>query len=263
MPHRSRISDDVLDRYLAGEASLAETQAVEAWLAADPGRARAVGLLRGDLTGTWDANEGWRRLNARIVEHMTGDDSSRSRQPVWAASPLLIGFALLILAVGFIAVTRSRSHSADNSQAMQWATTAAAPGARNLVQLGEATAFLGPSTSLRYSRGKEEAELNGAALFTTLSSQSNLVVRAGNVIKADGETQFVVRADSGRDVVIGAIAGTIKVSGPGIRDTVTLSPREMVRVKQGGTAAVERDVDPAVFLGWAKLPATAITQREN
>lgn len=98
MTDPATVSDSVLDRYLAGDASASETREVETWLAAEPARYRAIQLLRGDLRGTWDTNEAWRRLNERIVEHIMGIERNRPRRS-WLAAPLSVALIVLILAV--------------------------------------------------------------------------------------------------------------------------------------------------------------------
>ena len=99
------ISDSMLDRYLAGEANPSEAQHVESWLSAEPGRSRAVELLRGDLTGAWDTNQGWHRLNERIAEHLMGLDT-RKKSGTLVGS--LIRIAILVLFVLIIALLFER-----------------------------------------------------------------------------------------------------------------------------------------------------------
>lgn len=256
------ISDSVLDRYLAGETSPAETERVEAWLFADEGRARAVELLRGDLTGVWDTNEGWRRLNERIVEHSMGiEHELLSREKWWTRSPTLIGVSVLLLAIAVGAVALNRSHSAETIPTKEWTTSSATPGDGNRADLGDGSAaFLGPSTTLRYSLDTRDAELDGAALFETVDDDARpFVVHARNVTTTAVDTKFVVRAYSdGEAVSVGVITGRVEVRGGGIRDEMPLSAGEMVRVSAKSGVRVERGLDTKVFVGWANLPASAL-----
>jgi transmembrane sensor len=253
------VTDSTLDRYLAGEASVSERIQVDAWLAVHPGRSKAIELLRGDLTGAWDTNESWRRLNERIVEHTMGAGRDR-RAPTWLRSPAFVLIALVIV-VGAALFAVNRSSSSTVERPREWKTTAEAPRNRNRVELGDgSTAFLGPSTSLRYSVADRDAELNGAALFTTVHSDSRpFVVRARNVTTRDTGTQFVVRGYAKGDAVtVGVITGQVEVSAPGMRDAITLSQGEMVRVSPQGNTRMDHGVDPAVFAGWVGLPASAL-----
>jgi hypothetical protein len=99
------VSDSVLDRYLAGESTPPETAEVERWLAADPGRWRALELLGGDLTGAWDANQGWHRLNERIAEHLMGLDTRKASLTLIGS---LIRIALVVLVLLVIALLVNR-----------------------------------------------------------------------------------------------------------------------------------------------------------
>jgi transmembrane sensor len=255
------ISDSVLDRYLAGEASSVQTEQVEAWLFADEGRVRAVELLRGDLTGAWDTNEGWHRLNERIVEHSMGIEHERlSQAKWWTQSPTLIGVAVLLLAIAGGAVAVNRSHSADTIPMAEWTTSAAIPRDRNRVELGDgSTVFLGPSTTLRYSSTTRDAELDGAALFSTSYDDAHpFVVHARSVTTKAARTEFAVRAYSGGEAVsVGVINGKLEVTVGGLRDAVVLSAGEMVSVSPKTGVRVERGIDAKVFDGWARLPPSA------
>jgi len=251
------VSDKSLDRYLAGEASTTERSEVEAWLAADLVRAKAAELLRGDLTGLWDVDHAWRRINERIVEYAAaGKPEPHTDTRPWTRSPAvqMAAVAVVLLAIALAAVSLNRARSADTRDTTIWTTAQTSQGEHFRLELGDgSTAFLGPSTTLQYSMaGTRATRLTGAAIFNVVHNPTRpFVVHARNVMARVLGTEFVVRADPRDQVVfVGVISGTVRVTSVGEVNGVTLSTREVARVSGDGATTVEHHVDPAHVSAW-------------
>jgi ferric-dicitrate binding protein FerR (iron transport regulator) len=68
------MNDDLIERYLAGDASGAERAAVEQWLAAQPERAELFAQLRGERgnEAAFDTDAAWHRLSAQLTDTSLG-----------------------------------------------------------------------------------------------------------------------------------------------------------------------------------------------
>jgi transmembrane sensor len=211
-----------LQRVIADEASAEERAAVEAWVAAEPGRAallagwRAVFTATRDLRRPFDTDAAW----ARVGIHVSG------RGHAWAARiggrslrwrnvrRLIMPLATTALGVAAIVVGVEIAHQSGSG----WHEYATRRGERETVRLADGTEFtLAPASRLRvpldYSAGNRSVRLDGEAYFAVVhDAQHPFSVRATNLIATDIGTAFDVRAYSsdrakGRVAVVEGVVG--------------------------------------------------------
>lgn len=217
-----------LQRVIAAEASADERAAVDAWIAAEPGRAELVSAWRAVFTATrsvqpaFDTDAAWARTG---IHESAGTDgwaaralASRSAlvasrwSPARRFAPAAVAAALAIVAV--VAGMDLVQHSGSS-----WHEYATRRGERETVRLADGTEFtLAPASRLRvpfaYTTGDRSVRLDGEAYFRVVhDTRHPFSVRANNLIVTDIGTAFDVRAYAS-DKAIGRVAvvdGTVGV----------------------------------------------------
>src|SRR5436309_6399921 len=251
----------LLDRYLAGEASAAEAQAVREWLAADPAHAQLLADLR-------------------LVKHVAHDTPPpTSVDAAWMQAVKTLGVIrkprvlrrLLMVALAaaavFIAVVGGR---AVLGRAPAWREVSTAVGHRTVVHLRDGTQItLAPKSQLRYTAdyGKTHRDvyLDGEAYFqVTLDTRRPFRVHTARSITEDLGTAFVVRAyaeQRATEVVVaeGRVAlwraDTSRTSAaldarPDARAGLVLAARDLGRLDANGGVTLRRGIDVARQLAW-------------
>src|SRR6266480_5626810 len=243
----------LLDRYLAGEASAAEAQAVREWLAEDPPPEHAA--LLEDL-----------RLIRRVAANRVPDTSVEG---AWAKASKLLGgprvsrrFHLAVVAVAAVVVAVVGGWAALG-RAPAWREVSTAVGHRTVVQLRDGTQIiLAPKSRLRYTAAYGKADrdvyLDGEAYFqVTLDTRRPFRVHTARSITEDLGTAFVVRAyaeQHATEVVVaeGRVAlwraDTSRTSAA--RPGLVLAARDLGRLDANGGVTLRRGIDVARQLAW-------------
>jgi len=250
----------LLDRYLAGEASAAEAQAVREWLAEDPPPEHAA--LLEDL-----------RLIRRVAAKPVPDTSVEG---AWAKASKSLGgprvsrwFHLAMVAAAAVVVAVVGGW-ALLGRAPAWREVSTAVGHRTVVQLRDGTQItLAPKSRLRYTAdyGKADRDvyLDGEAYFqVTLDTRRPFRVHTARSITEDLGTAFVVRAyaeQHATEVVVaeGRVAlwraDTSRTSAalearPDARPGLVLAARDLGRLDANGGVTLRRRIDVARQLAW-------------
>ena len=247
----------LLDRYLAGEASAAEAQAVREWLAEDPPAEHAA--LLEDL---------------RLIRRVTADpvpQTSVERAWVKASKSLRPSrrflMAVIAAAAVLVAVVGGR---AVLGRAPAWREVSTAVGHRTVVRLRDGTQItLAPKSRLRYTadygKAQRDVYLDGEAYFqVTLDTSRPFRVHTARSITEDLGTAFVVRAYAEQpttEVVVaeGRVAlwraDTSRTSAalearPDARPGLVLVARDLGRLDANGGVTLRRKIDVARQLAW-------------
>jgi transmembrane sensor len=247
----------LLDRYLAGEASAAEAQAVREWLAEDPPAEHAA--LLEDL---------------RLIRRVTADrvpQTSVDRAWVKASKSLRPSrrflMAVIAAAAVLVAVVGGR---AVLGRAPAWREVSTAVGHRTVAHLRDGTQItLAPKSRLRYTAdygtAHRDVYLDGEAYFqVTLDTRRPFRVHTARSITEDLGTAFVVRAYSEQnatEVVVaeGRVAvwraDTARTSAaldarPDARPGLVLAARDLGRLDANGGVTLRRGIDVARQLAW-------------
>lgn len=270
----SEIGMELLERYLAGEASTEECQRVDAWLAEDPQRWVELRALRdaleeqelSDRAVEEAVAEVWARLAPEIgaAEEPPTPAGRRRRQSsrefalprrVRKRSIALVAAIVALMIGGGIAATLLLRDPSAPAEALRVATTA--PGERAAFRLPDGTqVMLGVASTLRYprrfSRDAREVALEGEAYFKVVHEKERpFLVRAGDLLAKDLGTEFTVRAysdDAGPHVVVREGRVAIRAARPGTSEQVVV-PGQVGRLGEGEVITVEQ-ADTAAYFAW-------------
>jgi transmembrane sensor len=262
----------ILDRYLAGEASLAEEQAVQAWIDAAPARGELVQALRARGNGAgngWDVDAAWKRVSPTVSAPAA---PSHAAQPVAPHAPgaivepprrlrsnafrIAAGFLLVAGSLAAWQLLTPRGSSGGATVAMSEVVTP--NGSRSNITLYDGTRVtLNAGSRLRYptaaGRGARDLYLVGEGYFeVTHDAAHPFRVHAGGGLAEDLGTRFTVRAypEMARVEVVVAEG---KVSLRRDRDTggvAVLGPGQLGRLAGDGAPVIESNVDLDRYLGW-------------
>ena len=245
----------LLDRYLAGEASAGDAQAVRDWLADHPDNPLLLDDLRlirrvaaGRIPES-SVDAAWAKAQ-RVLE--VPRQPGRSRRPLFVA---LAAAAVLIALIGTRGVLRR------TPQWREYATTAAQ---RMVVRLRDGTQVtIAPKSRVRYAadygRARRELYLDGEAYFqVTPDSQRPLRVHTTQSVTEDLGTAFVIRAYADQvatEVVVAEGRVTLSradTTAASHAPALVLEARDLGTLNPSGVTAVRRGVDVGRYLAWTR-----------
>ncbi len=245
----------LLDRYLAGEASAAEAEAVRRWLVDDPEHRLLLEDLRlikrvvADRAPESGADAAW----AKAVKTLEVAPQPRVSRRVLVGA--LAAAALVIALIGVGGVLRR------TPQWREYATTAAQ---RLVVRLQDGTQVtIAPMSRVRYTTdygtARRDLYLDGEAYFQVApDSQRPLRVHTAASLTEDLGTAFVVQAYADQVATEVVVAeGRVALSRADTTavphsPALVLEARDLGRLEPRGVAAVRRAVDVGRYLAWTK-----------
>ena len=240
-PNFYHITDDLLVKYMLGEASPGESAQVEEWLAeGEENRAYYHGLQRVweasrslASTSEVDTDAAWQRLRTRI--HGGGQEAvvrPVRRLGWWRVA------ALFVLIIGAAILTYTLVNREAPVQELSLRTTdkplSDTLSDGSVVMLNKNSVITYPS---RFKEDTRTIALQGEAFFSvTPNKEKPFVVQVNDVtIKVVG-TSFNVRSEEGETEVI-VETGVVQVTRAG--KTVELRPKEKVSIEPTDTALVK------------------------
>jgi len=244
----------LLDRYLAGEASAGDAQAVRDWLADHPDNPLLLDDLRlirrvaaGRIPES-SVDAAWAKAQ-RMLE--VPRQPGRLRRPLFVA---LAAAAVLVALIGTRGVLR---------RTPQWREYATTVAQRMVVRLRDGTQVtIAPKSRVRYAadygRARRELYLDGEAYFqVTPDSQRPLRVHTTQSVTEDLGTAFVVRAydQSATEVVVAEGRVTLSradTTAATRTPALVLEARDLGRLYPSGVTAVRRGVDVGRYLAWTR-----------
>lgn len=269
----NEIDYQLLERYLAGEASPTEEVWLRAWLAADPARAaqverfKEVWLNARSDPSRYDANEGWLELKqklepaAKASVHVLPRSfralPTRSRHRALG----VIAATLIVAAGGGLlteAIHQRMLRGAVETAAMREITTAR--GQRVDVRLADGSqVLLGPQSRLitpdRFGRGTRSVTLEGEAFFDVPHDERRpFVVRTGAAVTRVLGTSFGLRAYPSDSVVQLAVkTGRVQFAAATLVDSRTILAAGAVgRLDRHGRVLVDPRADVDAQLAWMR-----------
>ena len=261
------INESDLLRFLEGECTREEARAIQAWIAADPKRAkllddlRAVWQLTGKASRRWGVAAAWERLrHARAPTPLPPSvRRTRRREPARPTRSWTAGWQLRLATAAILAIAGALYgyRSARGTDAREYTT---APGQRAELSLRDGSrVILSVDTRLRVPRGygvsERVVELDGEAYFVARhDARRPLIVRTRHGIAEDLGTEFGVRAyRHENDVQVVVRAGSVAIRGPQKADSVllTLHPGDRGVVDAHGRATLATGVPLDRYLSWA------------
>lgn len=286
------IPDDIdwslIAKYLAGEASPAETELVLRWAASDPAHASELEALRGgqrkpetraqtphfDVDAAWAKTQVAREQQARAARprkvrapRLSVDAPARRRPRVIAA----IGLLAAAGAIAFVTPLAWHAFQERQSRLAQQPTDddkiyETHKGERSKIELADGTSIsMAADTKLRVSshfgESRRDVFLTGEALFDVAHDAARpFAVHVGDLVAQDLGTQFGVRAYEGKKLQIvvakGAVSLGIDKSRPHAKlpdlPPIKLSPGDLGQLDSTGQIQLEHGVDVTRYLGWSE-----------
>lgn len=277
VPPIDQVDWEALARYLAGESSAAEAEAMRRWLDAQPDRAELVAALDRSMNRLasraprdLDVEGALRSVRARRdqadVRALPNHASRAPRRtlapprPRWTVLGLRAAAVLAAVAVGAGLLWQTTRDDAgrDVPAVAQVFTTAV--GERDSLRLSDGTrVVLGPGSRLAvdqgYGRAHREVGLRGEAYFDVQHGAAHpFTVRAGNGIVRDVGTVFAVHSDPGDGVRVVVTSGAVVLkSGNAPADSgVTLRQGDRGLLQPGGRVVTERGAATEEDLAWTR-----------
>ena len=247
----------VLDRYLAGEASPSDADAVRQWLAADPQRAvllddlRLIKRVAAEAPPDADVDAAWRKMAAVL-------DAPRRRG---LRRPLLVSLAA---AAAIIAVVWGTGGAGLLHRSPEWKENVTAAASRVSVRLRDGThVTLAPKSRLRYTTDfgstQRDVYLDGEAYFQVQpDAQRPFRVHTAGSVTEDLGTAFVIEAYADQattEVVVaeGRVAlRRVDTTARSAPPALVLGARDLGRLDSGGVATLQRGIDVQRHLAWTR-----------
>lgn len=222
------MTDELLAKYIAGEADSAEASEVSAWIAASPENRKR----HDDMKLIWDQageaadrgidpQQAWERFKQRADREALRDPYPSLQQKPFAWRPYLAA-AVFVLAVGVAswwAFLRDEVELIRTESGSRAVTVALADG--STVTLNKSSELVYPSS---FREGARRVELTGEAFFEVAADASKpFVVRAGSAEITVIGTSFNIRSAADSTVVI-VETGAVRVASASA--AVDLAPGE-------------------------------------
>lgn len=257
---------ELIDRYLAGEASPAESASIDAQRAANPAFAATIDALRESFApreaNRWDEDAGWSRLQSRIA---AGPQPPRLRELAVANTRRPAPLSRWLIAAGvLLAIGAGLWRVADQRQRREIATAAFAHeivtpnGARRLFTLDDGSRVtLNAGSRLRWAADfgarTRDVYLDGEAYFAvTHDATRPFRVHARGAVAHDLGTRFSVRAYAELPQLEVVVAeGSVSLRHDRAdADSAILAAGQLGRLGPSGLPAVESNVAVDRWTAW-------------
>jgi transmembrane sensor len=266
----------LLERYLAGEASGAEVEAVREWLADDPEHAllledlRLIKRVTAERIPASSVDAAWANAVAALELHADTVPRSvirRGASPHFAPRPRVRRRLVLAAAAAAAVVVALMLRRPP-----QWSEYATAAGHRAVIRLRDGTQVtLAPKSRVRYTtdygRAGRDVHLDGGAYFEVArDARRPFRVHTRGSVTEDLGTAFVVRAypdQIATEVVVAegrvalwradtAAASGARAPRPDARPALVLAAGDLGRLDPSGVTTFRRSVDVERYLAWTR-----------
>jgi transmembrane sensor len=278
-PPTEQVDWEALARYLAGESSGAEAEAMHRWLDAQPDRAELVAALDRSMKRLayqpprdLDVEGALRSVRARRDQADLRAPPNRtppaarhtfaSTPTRWTVLGLRAAAVLAAVAVGagLLWQTTRRDESGRDAPAVMAQMFTTAVGERDSLRLSDGTrVVLGPGSRLAVDQGygsaHREVGLRGEAYFDVQHDGAHpFTVRAGNGIVRDVGTAFAVHSDPGDGVRVVVTSGAVVLKAGNARadSGVVLRQGDRGMLHAGGHIVAERGALTEEDLAWTR-----------
>ena len=262
------LDPQILDRYLAGEASPAEVARVEAQREADPAWSAAIDALAAEFArkpaASWNVDAAWSAVRPKLRDAahapLRGSSHGLVSQPrSRSITPWLIAAGLLI-AVSVAGWRVVASRNTPPASEMTFAHEVVTPnGARHTLTLDDGSRVtLNAGSRLRWGKDfgdrARDVYLDGEAYFAvTHDAARPFRVHARGAIAQDIGTRFTVRAYpelERLEVVVAEGSVSLRRDRAEARDSAILAAGEIGRLGVSGPPIVESNVAVDRWTAW-------------
>jgi transmembrane sensor len=262
-----------LARYIAGECSPEEAEAIRRWIAADPARGELLASLEqvwhatGRQPAHWDVEGAWKELVAaresRSVKPLRRDaEAAVARAPRFLVLQVAVAASVILVAgaaIGYVALTNRHSIVAPTPVPIRLYATAR--GERADFHLSDGThVILGVDSRMRvpadYGTRERAIHLEGEAYFEVQHDPDRpFLVRTANAVTEDLGTRFAMTAypgDSLARVIVAEGKVALRPAASPAGSGTALSPGDLGKLDASGIATVTSGVDVDRYLAWTR-----------
>jgi transmembrane sensor len=250
----------LIDRYLAGEASPDEVALVHTRTRADPAWAQALDVLRTDFTPkpalSEKTDEAWTRLRSRLA---TQPSQALAPAPTSAKQPWLRIAAAVVIVAGSLTTWRLVTSRQPTPNATAFANDINTPnGTRQTVMLGDGSRVtLNAGSRLRWAADfgtrTRDVYLDGEAYFAVSHDATKpFRVHARNTVAHDLGTRFTVRAyPELTHVEVMVAEGSVSLRHDRTTaDSAILAAGQLGRLGATGSPTIESNVPVDRWTAW-------------
>jgi transmembrane sensor len=241
-----RLDDELLARYLAGEAGTDDRARVEAWAGTDAERAGELDRLRTAWSlrppaGPWDVDAAWERIRPMLDEPVV--EPLRPTRRLWiryaAAAAVLLAAAAIL------------SRPGPNPSVYETAI-----GEQREIELADGShVVLAPASRLEIRHGfgqpARDVELSGRAWFEVTHDETRpFRVYAEGAVIEDLGTEFEVIGRRGDALLVAVMSGAVNVQGAGSAPPMRLGPGDVARLPGVGEPSVRHEAPVETLMAW-------------
>lgn len=239
--------DQLLDKYLKGEASLEEQQLVERWLE-NPDQPATVW----DQLDAGSQDEWLQKLYRRIAHTIDAENKKTIKFKSW----FKVAMASAAVFAGFLLALLLWPKQKQPTAMASWTTVSAATGEKHYVMLEDSSSvWLNSGASIRYNTApghkNREVYLSGEAYFDVKHlPQRPFMVHTGKITTTVLGTAFNISTDKlGNQVKVAVTRGKVQVAKEG-EVLGLLMPNQQIVYERQHQSHVQRNIDTEVVLDW-------------
>ena len=257
---------DVIDRYLAGEATPREIQVIDAHRKADPDWGAKIDALRSELAGSreshWHVDAAWARLQPTLANATARPpvlNGATPRRPTPYVRTVSWMAAAVVVAVAAGLIWLRAQHRAPLEVATAEHEVATPNGSRHTFTLDDGTRVtLNAGSRLRwrndFGASVRDVWLDGEAYFSVTHDASRpFRVRARGAIARDLGTRFAMRAYAelpAVEVVVAEGSVSLRHDRAESPDSAVLTAGQLGRIDSVGAPTVETNVRVDRWTAW-------------
>jgi ferric-dicitrate binding protein FerR (iron transport regulator) len=246
--------NNLIDKYLAGEASPAEEKLVDEFLAKQEKK-------QAPQNDTLSAAM-WKYIGEKTQPTSVIDRSGPALPGKWKwRMELLVPFILIVVIGGASAIFAFFLHSTRSADAVPLLTSATSNGQKSQITLRDGSkVFLNSASSISYpeafEKDKREIMLSGEAFFeVTPDKKRPFIVHSGDLITKVVGTSFNIQAFEGQDIRVTVATGKVQVqtkegAGPKKESAVVILRPAQQAIYNQQTGMVTKTVDLNQSLAW-------------
>ena len=256
---KTPIDFELIDRYLSGEATLAERREVEDLAARDADVNALLARLRtAGGSAAWNTDAAWTRLSAAMAQPAEGakETTPAPARRAFSRNPwriVRVAAALAAVGLGLLIVWQRIGPPAILPAFDEYTASPRSP--REITLPDGSAVTLGPSSKLiawNSSTGPRSVRLEGEAFFEVVPDTTRpFTVQTATSRTTVVGTSFNVRAQGVSPVEVVVATGRVRLQGINSQTQELLTPGKLGRLETSGAITVE-DVRVDDYIAWTK-----------
>lgn len=249
---KQNVTDEVLVKYLLGEASLQEIAEVEVWMASDPANKKHYDDFKRiwdesrnlEATMNPDTEAAWTRFSHRIANDELRQKETRTKQvafPAYKWSRIAAAVVVLISGAWMVYKWNGNQNNYETIASLEQVLVDTLPDG-SVITLNKHAELTYPK---HFASNERRVILKGEAFFNVApNKQKPFIITAGNSsVKVVGTSFNVKTSDSITEVIVET--GIVEVAK--LKKAIKLLPGEKATVTAGNDSPVEEKVTDELY----------------